>query len=583
MKNLFVLAACLFSFICLPLIGQKQPSHKHKMFLAPDGKLYINKSLPLYLRISTSPSENAPSYLLRSEQSSKYSNPMYLDTEGKNTFRSPSAVDTTTKQVVLPKEDIVYEVYADSKPPRTNLKIENSRKSIFNKDGKTYVNGDLIIDLISKDDMSGVEQVLYSINGAEYVKFTQAIHLSEENEYLVKYYAVDNVGNIEHLQSKTFVIDKSAPKISHKISGDLYNNILSGRSRIIIMAKDSVAGLADVLYSIDSATFKSYQYPINAAFLSQGKHSLRYYAIDNLQNKNEEQVYDFYVDKTPPVIVQEFIGRSFIANGREFASGKTMVKFTTFDNKAGVKAVYYSINNGSYQLYENPFYPSDIKGDLTIKAYAVDNVNNKSEDMGQRKLQSVSSYVDLTGPKLKYSFKGSVIKMDDSLFINKNTEILLRGTDDESGFNHIEFRVDNSDYKTYVSPIRIESEGKHQVHFIGYDNVDNTSQESFLIVVDNKGPEIYHHFSMGSRGSEQIDGKVLEKYPPFTMLFLSSTDNRVGLEKIMYSINGDKEKIYDGTISNFKPSGKYDLKIKAIDKLGNSSEEELQFIISSNQ
>ena len=137
------------------------------MFQAPDGKLYINKSLPLYLRISTSPSENAPSYLLKSEVTTKYSNPMYLDTEGKNTFRSPSAVDTTTKAIVEPKEDIVYEVYADSKAPRTHLKFENSKKSKMEKDDKTFVNGDLVIDLVSNDEMSGVEQVLYSINGAE--------------------------------------------------------------------------------------------------------------------------------------------------------------------------------------------------------------------------------------------------------------------------------------------------------------------------------------------------------------------------------------------------------------------------------
>jgi hypothetical protein len=463
MKKTFLLAFCLVFIMNFSGQAQKLPVHKHKMFLSPDGKLYINKALPLYLRISTSPSENAPSYLLHSEQTTKYSNPMYLDTEGKNTFRSPSAVDTITKEVVEPKEDIIYEVYADSKPPRTHLKFENGKKSMFEKDDKTYVSGDLIIDLISADEMSGVEQILYSINNSEYTKYSEALHLSEEKEYLIKYYAVDNVGNIEHLQSQTFVIDKSAPKVSHKVIGDLYNNIISGRSRIAILAKDTVVGLSELLYSIDSGAYKEYEYPLSAAFLKQGEHSVRYYAIDNLQNKTDEQIYNFYVDKTPPVIVQEFIGRSFISNGREYASGKTMVKFTTFDNKSGIKSIYYSINEGPYQKYENPFYPADVKGDLTIRAYALDNVNNKSEDMGQHKIQSVSSYVDLTGPKLNYSFKGSVFKMDDTLFINNSTEIRLQGSDEESGLSHIDFKVDNADYKTYDKPIRIESEGKHMI------------------------------------------------------------------------------------------------------------------------
>jgi len=191
--------------------------------------------------------------------------------------------------------------------------------------------------------------------------------------------------------------------------------------------------------------------------------------------------------------------------------------------------------------------------------------------------------VDLTGPKLNYGFKGSVFKMDDTLFINKTTEIRLRGTDEESGFNHIDFKVDNAEYKTYDSPVKIENEGKHLIHFIGYDNVDNTSQESFLIVVDNTGPEISHQFSMAPRGIEQLDGLVVEKYPPFTMLFLSSIDRKVGLDRIVYSINGEKDQKYDGTISNFKPIGKYSLKIKAFDKLGNESDEDVKFIISNNQ
>jgi hypothetical protein len=88
---------------------------------------------------------------------------------------------------------------------------------------------------------------------------------------------------------------------------------------------------------------------------------------------------------------------------------------------------------------------------------------------------------------------------------------------------------------------------------------------------------------MVARGTEQSDGMVLQKYPPFTMLFLSSVDKKVGLDKIMYSINGEKEKVYEGTLSNFKPIGKYLLKIKAFDKLGNESDEDIQFVISNNQ
>jgi hypothetical protein len=78
------------------LQGQDQPKHEKKIYVSPEGKMYVNKALPLYLRIATSPDDNAKTWLLRSEETARYSNPMYLDTEGYNTFRSPSAVDTAT-------------------------------------------------------------------------------------------------------------------------------------------------------------------------------------------------------------------------------------------------------------------------------------------------------------------------------------------------------------------------------------------------------------------------------------------------------------------------------------------------------
>ncbi len=579
--RLFPLIVLLF--VSLYAYAQEQIKPQPRIYVSPEGKMYINKSLPLYLKISTSPDDSSPSYLLKSEHTPKYTNPMYLDAEGLNTIRTPSAVDTVTKKVVQPLEDIVFEVYADSKPPFTQIKYENRKKITREKNGKIYANGPVMVKLYAFDECSGVDHIYYSLDGAPYQIYESPIQLDKEKEYTLKYYATDRVGNMELVKSKVFVIDESAPHLSLVIEGDRFENMLSGRSRIVLASRDTVSGIAELMYKLDSGTYKSYQYPVNAAFLEQGEHTIHYYATDDLDNNTQEQTFTFYVDKTPPIIVKEFIGHSFVSNGKEYASGKTLVKLTTFDNKSGIKAVYYSVNGGPYKQYDKPFYPADINGAFNIKAYALDNVNNKSTDEGAQKTESTSSYIDISGPRLMFSFKGPVFKMDDTLFISSHTDIKLRGFDDESGMNHIEYKVDDENYQTYSSPLKIEKEGRHVVHFIGYDNVDNTNQESFLAIVDNTGPEIFSRFSIAPRGEEKIDGKMLDRYPPFAMLFLSSTDNKVGLDRLSYIVNGSREQSYQGMISSFKKTGAYNVKVKALDRLGNATEKDLDFVIANIQ
>ena len=83
--------------ISLTVIYSQEPlKHEKRVYISPEGKFYIQRSLPIYLRLATSPEDNAPSFLLHSEKTVKYSNPMYLDSEGYNTIRSPWAVDPKT-------------------------------------------------------------------------------------------------------------------------------------------------------------------------------------------------------------------------------------------------------------------------------------------------------------------------------------------------------------------------------------------------------------------------------------------------------------------------------------------------------
>ena len=560
------------------LQGQDQLKHEKKIYVSPGGKMYINKALPLYVRIATSPDDSAKTWLLHSEQTARYSNPMYLDTEGYNTFRSPSAVDTVTKKPVYPLQDIIFEVYSDSRAPLTTIGYGDART--YSKEGRLYVNGAVSVTLKAADAMSGVENIYYSIDNASYIKYSVPLDLENEKQYNIKYYAVDNVGNVEKLHETILNIDKSAPVSGWEVSGDLYEDMISNRSKIILKSEDAAGiGVDNIYYKMDDGTEKKYVSPILAAYLSQGEHTMKFYATDKVGNKEEENIFEFYVDKTPPVIVQEIIGKSFFTGGKEYSSGRNQLKLTTFDNKAGIKEVWYSLNKGEYRKYDKPVYLTDVTGRLTVSAYALDNVNNRTESIETGDKTTIP-YVDLAGPNIKHKFSGPVFIFRDTVFVSLKTSIMLTAEDSESGLERIEYRVDDDPVTLFENEFSVKEPGIHNVYITAYDNVENTGTSEFVLVVDNNGPEIFATFSINPSGTLTLKDKVLDVYPGHVVLFLSSTDDIVGFDQMLYSINDAQEKSYAGGIGNFSSIGEYKVRIRAKDKLGNETTKEIAFFVN---
>ncbi|NBC83960.1 MAG: hypothetical protein GVY19_11370 [Bacteroidetes bacterium] len=565
--------------LCLIIISnaysQEQPQFKSKVYESEDGKLYINKELPVYLHLSVSPDADAQKYRLNSQETSAYANPMYLDTEGYNTLRSPSAVDTATRKPVYPLRDIIFEVYADSYAPRSTIKFGNS--SVFSQGGKKYLNGQAVIVLSATDQTSGVEDIYYSIDGKPFAIYTDTLHLQEEKEYSVKYFAVDHVGNAEDVHEAIIVFDKTSPVTQINILEDKHENTISGRSRLELISEDKGIGVSNIKYIIDEGTERTYSSPISAKYLSEGEHTITYYATDKVNNQETRKSYTFYVDKTPPTIIEELVGSSFMANGKEFTSGRTQLKLVSFDNRAGVKDAYYSVNGEEYQRYDKPFYLSMGSGNLSISTYAVDNVNNKSSG-GEETSRADIPYIDLSGPTLDFGFNGPMFRTNDTIYISDKTTISLKGSDKEAGLNNLKYRVNDKKMNDYAEPFSIDKEGYNDVYYEGFDNVDNSNNNTFSVYVDNTGPEVHASYSIAAKGKQRIEGRNYDVYPSHLVVFLSATDEKVGVDRIYYSINDQSEKPYAGLISGLKP-GSYQIEIRAVDKLGNDNTEKIQFAI----
>ena len=554
--------------------AQQKPIVKERIYQSPEGKMYVNKSLPLYLFISADPANMDSCKRLKSQSTSQYTNPMYLDTEGLNTVRSPHAVDTSTKEIVYPLQDIVFEVYADSKPPVTSFSFKDFYPLM--KDGKYIANKPLVLQLEGRDEMSGINQIYYSINGTSFLKYIDGINLSADSVYLVKYYATDNVGNVEDEHSIQVVIDLERPTTYHFIEGDHVENIVAPTAKINLEAMDSYM-LKEIKYSFDNKPFKTYKGSIPLNYLAQGDHVFRYVAVDEAGHISDTGKYTFYLDNTPPVVIEELLGKTIYVNGKEYSSGRSQLKLTSFDNKAGVKEVFYSINGKDFQKYEKPFFLSTSKGNIKVETYAVDNVNNQSKGDIEQSNKVVMPYIDLTGPAIEYKFDGPVVYTPRNTYISKNTSIKITAVDMESGLEKIEYAIDSGNIYQVHDTIKFRDNGSHTLHVYSYDKVENTNKLQFNIYSDNRGPDIFYQFSADKLNLDTIpDANV---YPGGTVLFLSAFDNHSGFSHFQCQVNDKPLKNIESLIRDLEGGNQYHVSISAFDRLGNSTTENINFFI----
>ncbi len=549
------------------------PEHEKKVYIN-DGNTYVQKGLPLYFKFSTSP--GGEMFDLNSKATSKYASPMYLDTEGINYIRSRYAVDPETKKTVQPQQEVLYELYADGLAPITRLKYDGAPKY---RSDRTYFGKGLTFSLSAKDGVSGVEKIHYAVNSATWTDYSGTTNMDQEGEFSLSWYAHDNVGNAEQLKNSKIVVDLSAPSSNHTIVGIVYNgNIIAPSTKFNLSKSDNLSGVNRTKFSFDDRSENSYGGNFGVSYLSDGDHTLYYYSVDNVKNTEEKQAFQFYLDKIPPVVTHTINGDQYKgSNGVTYVSNRTTVSLAATDNKAGVNKIYHRTDGKERFDYSSEIKFPDKKGSHSVKYDATDNVQNLSPN------KYVNVYMDNVMPMTGIKYGSPQFFARDTLFINKETAIKLFAKDYESGVQKTEYQVDGSGYQSY-SQFTIPAEGYHTISFKTTDNVNNEEAEKTSnCFVDNTAPEIYANFSIQPIGAK----KDMKVYPNYTRIYLGATDDHVGTETIMYSINDAPMSLYSSAqtldISErnrfLKKKVKYTVKVVAKDKLGNTSEKLIEFYV----
>ncbi|MFY0607763.1 MAG: hypothetical protein JXR10_13685 [Cyclobacteriaceae bacterium] len=579
MKNLL-----LFTLILTGVLQFANAQERATHYTDSTGNLYWRKSTPIYMFISDSP--DGQQERLKSKITEQYADPFYLDTEGVNYIRSKNAVDPETMKM-LPDTEVKFEIYADGLAPQSS--IEYTQPLRLKDSGVSYYQKDLKVNLTSKDQMSGVLKINYQINGGVVQTYNQELVFSKAGKYDLSYFSEDRVGNVEDVQTVSFIIDPMVPFSNLTINGITEDGVISRGSKIYIIATDSLSGVKDVYFKFNDKAYQRYNgHDIPFTDLEEGDYVVTYYAVDRVLNEEEPKSFSFFLDKTAPLMVADVLGDRFIVGDDIYFSGRTKLKLTAVDNKVGVKEVMYSIDDEEFKPYTEPFYLPSLSGVHKIRYYSVDNLNNSTADSKKSNYLSKGGfeefkhnvskfYVDLNGPQMSHSVGNFSFVRSDTLFVGPSTKFSLKGTDVETGIQKLSYSL-NADVGEviYDGPFTLTSEyeGYNKLNYFGYDNVNNRNVSETGFYLDATPPDIFIQFNTGSTGSKG----GLPVYPVTCGIFLSATDQTSGVSSVTYKLGKEDLRNYGGLITNMK-KGKHILIVKAKDFLNNETTKTIEFYI----
>jgi hypothetical protein len=235
------------------------------------------------------------------------------------------------------------------------------------------------------------------------------ISVGEDSAHVLKWYCVDKLGNTETTHTEYDIVDTLAPVTTKAIVGPSFFNgtteklYIDGVTTIDLACTDQDPHPVDheqiyYRYFVDDILNQDWTlYTVPFGFPEESKHTLEYYCIDKLDNKEETHSEIDYVDHMPPVTRKSYDGPQYTNETSEWITSGTLVTLSASDgdtvHSSGVAATYYRVTllessepcqsdavcqeqtgPGGFAAYASPFTIGEESCHL-IEYYSVDNVN----------------------------------------------------------------------------------------------------------------------------------------------------------------------------------------------------------------
>ena len=171
------------------------------------------------------------------------------------------------------------------------------------------------VTLTASDNVSGVANSNYRIDGGNMNQYNGAFTVSTDGIHTVDYWTIDKAGNSSSISTISFKIDRTPPVTQVNFS---QNNLGSqgwyrGTVQISMSATDSQSGVQVTQYRIDNGTLKTYTAPFN--YSTTGIHTITYWSVDKVLNTETAQNVQLKIDQTAPSVTMTATPSSVVAGG----------------------------------------------------------------------------------------------------------------------------------------------------------------------------------------------------------------------------------------------------------------------------
>ncbi|MDR7080077.1 uncharacterized protein YjiK [Neobacillus niacini] len=378
------------------------------------------------------------------------------------------------------------------------------------------------VELTATDDLSGVAQTFYSINGSEFVEGT-AFTVTEEGLNEVSFYSVDNAGNVEETKTVEVKIDKTAPVTESNVS-DKWNQ---GEVAVKLTANDDLSGVAKTFYSINGSEFIE-----GTAFTvsEEGVNKVSFYSVDNAKNIEETKTVEVKIDTAAPETTSNVTDL--------WNQGEVSVQLTATDDLSGVAKTFYSLNGSEF--VEGTAFTVSEEGVNEVSFYSVDNAGNVED------VKTVEVKIDRAAPETTSNVTNQWYKGE--------VAVELTSTDDISGVAQTFYSINGSEFVEGTA-FTVTDEGINKVSFYSVDHAGNIEDVNTVEVkVDKTAPIVTwngnDHYALGSQ----------------MKIGYSASDSLSGVATETVTLNGKTYK--NGDVVTLKDPGSYKANVTVTDQAG---------------
>ncbi|HWP55744.1 MAG TPA: Ig-like domain-containing protein, partial [Pyrinomonadaceae bacterium] len=165
--------------------------------------------------------------------------------------------------------------------------------------GNGYFKGAVQFSLTASDNLSGVANNYYRIDGGATQTYGSPFTISADGNHAVDYWSVDMAGNVSGVTTVPLKIDATAPLTQTAVSGTVgTNGWYTSNVQAGLTASDSVSGVQTTFYKIDGGTTKTYTLVFNVQ--GNGSHTLNYWSVDKATNTEALGSLVINIDSTSP-------------------------------------------------------------------------------------------------------------------------------------------------------------------------------------------------------------------------------------------------------------------------------------------